>query len=198
MKKNRKTSQEKKPKGAEPDTIQDETTEEPVPEDTVEPDEIIEEEVLGSIEVEEGQENLFFTLEQQKIDLLEHLLINVEESKRSVYLMKKMYNIIQRFKEMKTSYTSFEDGVKILKLPSDQYHESFIKNNNPLFVPVSDKVKIKFLDLGDVEYIKSYYYKLNDLNEFIFKDPSLKKCALCRISKGSIKALWFSCVGDKL
>ena len=84
-------------KGAEPDTIQ-EATEPEEPEDIIEPDEIIEEEVLGSIEVEEGQENLFFTLEQQKIDLLEHLLINVEESKRSVYLMKKMYNIIQRFK----------------------------------------------------------------------------------------------------
>ena len=173
-------------KGAEPDTIQ-EATEPEEPEDIIEPDEIIEEEVLGSIEVEEGQENLFFTLEQQKIDLLEHLLINVEESKRSVYLMKKMYNIIQRFKEMKTSYTSFDDGVKILKLPSDQYHESFIKNTNPLFTPVSDKVKIKFLDLGDVEYIKSYNYKLNDLNEFIFKDPSLKNVPFADYQKEMLK-----------
>ena len=185
--------EEEEEKGAEPEVIDEKNEPEEVideknePEEINEPDEVIEEEILGSIEVEEGQENLFFTLEQQKIDLLEHLLINVEESKRSVFLMKKMYNIIQRFKELKTNYTSFEDGVKILKLPSDQYRESFIKNTNPLFTPVSEKVKIKFLDLGDIDYIKSYYYKLNDLNEFIFKDPPLKNISFSEYQKELLK-----------
>jgi hypothetical protein len=80
-----KEEEEEEVKGAQPDVETQEAEEkeeekEEEPEEMVEPDEVIEEEVLGSIEVEEGQENLFFTLEQQKIDLLEHLLINVEES----------------------------------------------------------------------------------------------------------------------
>ena len=144
----------------------------------LDPDEIIEEEMLGSIEVEEGQESMFFTLDQQKIDLLEHLLINIEEGKRSVYLMKKMYNIIQRYKELKTAYTSFEEGVKVIRLPQNQYIESFSKNINPLFTPVSEKVKIKLYDsfaqggLIGGEAVKSYYYKTDDIND---SNPNIKE-----------------------
>jgi len=166
----------------------EEKKEEEEPEDIIEPDEVIEEEVLGSIEVEEGQENLFFTLEQQKIDLLEHLLINVEESKRSVFLMKKMYNIIQRYKELKTSYTSFDDGVRVLRLPQNQFQESFIKNVNPLFVPVSDKVKIKLVDVSTEKGSeKSYYYKTDDINETLFQDPPLKNGPFSEYQKTLLK-----------
>jgi len=174
-------------KGAEPDEVV-EPVQEPEPEEINEPDEIIEEEILGSIEVEEGQENLFFTLEQQKIDLLEHLLINIEENKRNVFLMKKMYNIIQRYKELKTNYTSFDDGVKIMKLPANQYQESFIKNTNPLFIPVSDKVKIKLFDLfSEMGSEKSYYYKTDDANDFVFKDPPLKNIPFADYQKELLK-----------
>jgi hypothetical protein len=187
-----KEEEEEEVKGAQPDVetqeAEEKEEEKEEPEEMVEPDEVIEEEVLGSIEVEEGQENLFFTLEQQKIDLLEHLLINVEESKRSVFLMKKMYNIIQRYKELKTIYTSFEDGVKVIRLPQNQYQESFIKNVNPLFVPVSDKVKIKVFDLlVDIGTRKSFYYITSDIYENIFKDPQFKNISFSDYQKELLK-----------
>jgi len=174
----------------------------------LEPDEIIEEEMLGSIEVEEGQETMFFTLEQQKIDLLEHLLINVEESKRSVYLMKKMYNIIQRYKELKTAYTSFDEGIKVLRLPQSQYLESFIKNTNPLLVPVSDKVKMKVIDLYDEPTTtvynmntketsiepnrRSIYYATSDIKENKFEDPQFKNIPFTDYQKILLKP--FNCL----
>lgn len=128
----------------------------------------VEGEVIGYVdeELDSNQIELFYTIEQQKLELLEHLLIGIDESKRTTKLMKQFHNVIRRFTELRNKYTKFNKRIEITRLPSDQYMSSIY--NNPFFSPLSNgRVHIKRLvqtidneDDGDEEAdfnIPSYY-----------------------------------------
>lgn len=103
-----------------------------------------EEQELGEIDVdfEDSTIQLFFSLEQQTDDLLENLLIPIEENKRTITFMKKLFHIIRRYVEMRDKYTIFENGIKRLEYPSDPYLKNIKENKNGLLIPISNKTYV--------------------------------------------------------
>jgi hypothetical protein len=122
-------------------------------------DNAVEGEVIGYVDedLDSNQIELFYTIEQQKLDLLEHLLIGVDESKRTSKLMRQFHNVIRRFTELRSKYTKFNKRIEINRLPSDQFLHSISTNTNPYFSPLSNnRVHLKQLlqnifitDFGD-------------------------------------------------
>lgn len=103
-----------------------------------------EEQELGEIDVdlEDNTIQMFFSLEQQTDDLLENLLIPIEENKRSITVMKKLFHVIRRYIEMRDKYTVFENGIKRLEYPADPYFKNIKDGKNDLFIPVSNKMYV--------------------------------------------------------
>lgn len=147
-------------------------------------------EVIGFVneELESNQMELFYTVEQQKLELLDHLLIGIDESKRTTKLMQKFHNVIQRFTELRNKYTKFNKRIEPIRLPSDQYLNTVQNNTNPYFSPLSsNRVQIKRLvedlesDIGDENdeadfRVPSYYNILepetvNAENGHLINDP---------------------------
>lgn len=132
-------------------------------------DNAVEGEVIGYVdeELESNQIELFYTIEQQKLDLLEHLLIGIDESKRTSKLMKQFHNVIRRFTELRSKYTKFNKKIETIRLPSDQYLNGTLTNTNPFFSPLSNnRVQVKRL----VENLESEIG--DDEDEFDFNTPS--------------------------
>ena len=128
-------------------------------------------ELLGEVE-EEGEATLFYTREQETNDLVEHLLLQVEEKKRNAYAMKKIYNVVHRYHELKQEYIRYDKGVYATRLPKDPYLSSFLQGN-PLFTPGSQGIKIKHSSYEDYD-LPSYYTVLDEAlmeKEFDFKMP---------------------------
>ena len=98
--------------------------------------EVAENEILGYIEQEEdtGYTQYFYSIEQQTSDLLENLLIEIPEDKRSPTLLKSYEKIIQRYKELRNKYTEFKDGIKIIKLPFNQILSNTLQLKNKTFM----------------------------------------------------------------
>jgi len=128
-------------------------------------------ELLGEVE-EDVEVPLFYTREQETNDLVEHLLLQIEEKKRNTYAMKKIYNVVHRYHELKQEYIRYDNGVYSTKLPKDPYLNSFLQGN-PLVVPSSKGIKIKHSTYEDYD-LASYYTVVDDAlmeKEFEFKMP---------------------------
>ena len=137
--------------------------------DEVEEDE--EGELIGEAE-EDVEVPLFYTREQETNDLVEHLLLQVEEKKRNTYAMKKIYNVVHRYHELKQEYIRYDKGVYATQLPKDPYLSSFLQGN-PLVIPGTQNIKIKHSTYEDYD-LPSYYTVLDDAlmdKEFEFKLP---------------------------
>jgi len=146
------------------------TLEEEVPE-TTEFKEDEEGELLGEVE-EETEVPLFYTREQETNDLVEHLLLQVEEKKRNTYAMKKIYNVVHRYHELKQEYIRYDKGVYSTQLPKDPYLSSFLQGNK-MITPGSQGIKIKHSTYEDYD-LPSYYTVLDESlmeKEFDFKMP---------------------------
>ncbi len=103
-----------------------------------------EDEELGEIdvEVEDNSVNLFFSLEQQSNDLLENLLIPIEEKKRSLTVMKKLFNVVRRYVELRGKYMLFDNGIKRLEYPDNPFLKSVEEGKSELFIPVTKKILV--------------------------------------------------------
>jgi hypothetical protein len=131
-------------------------------------------ELLGEVE-EETEVPLFYTREQETNDLVEHLLLQIEEKKRNTYAMKKIYNVVHRYHELKQEYIRYDKGVYSTQLPKDPYLSSFLQGN-PLITPGSQNIKIKHSTYEDYD-LPSYYAVLEDTlmeKEFDFKMPKFE------------------------
>ena len=141
-------------------------------EDAEEVDEVEDEEgELGEIE-EDAEVPLFYTREQETNDLVENLLLQLDEKKRNTYAMKKIYNVVHRYHELKQEYIRYDKGVYSTRLPKDPYLNSFLQGN-PLVTPASQSIKIKHSTYEDYD-LPSYYTVLDEASmerEFDFKMP---------------------------
>jgi hypothetical protein len=119
------------------------------------------EDVEDTDEIEEyGQ--LFYTMEQKKNELTESLMGQL--TKQSQSSLKKVYHQVQRFQELFEKYTQFERNILLKKLPENLYLDSFLKNTNPFFTPVSNHVKVKHRDYENQGFFPNYYT--------LYRDPS--------------------------
>ena len=92
-------------------------------------------------DVEDDYDQLYYTMEQKKNDLTEALLQTLDKQSQSS--LKKVYQQVQRFQELFEKYTTFEKNILLKRLPEKPYLESFVKNENHFFTPVSDHIKVK-------------------------------------------------------
>lgn len=143
----------KKPLNLEYKTIQ-EKVEEKV-------DEIENNVILGYIEedVDIGVPQYFYSIEQQTTDLLEHLIMYIPEEKRTPSSIKKLSKTIQRYKEIRSKYTEFSDGIYINKLPKDQIVQSTIDIKNNLFLPISKDVQVSYFTFDEIVDQPEFFYK---------------------------------------
>jgi len=100
-------------------------------------------EPIGYIEEEDVSVQYFYSIEQQTSDLLEHLMMYVPESENTPKLRNKMFKMIQRYKELRTKYTSFDDGIHLNRLPSDQLNANLLGLNTRMYVPVSKDITVR-------------------------------------------------------
>ena len=99
-------------------------------------------EPLGYIEEDEDVAiQYFYSIEQQTSDLLEHLMMYVPEHENTPKLKNQFFKMIQRYKELRTKYTDFTDGIHIRKLPDNQLFSNALSLTSRLYVPVSKLVE---------------------------------------------------------
>jgi hypothetical protein len=121
----------------------------------------LEEEIEEPEEEEYGQ--LFYTMEQKKNELTESLMVQL--TKQSQSALKKVYHQVHRFQELFEKYTQFEKNIILKKLPENLYLESFVKNTNPFFFPVTNHVKVKHRDIHNQSFFPDYYVSYRDPSE---------------------------------
>jgi hypothetical protein len=103
---------------------------------------------------------------------VENLLLQIDEKKRNTYAMKKIYNVVHRYHELKQEYIRYDKGVYATQLPKDPYLSSFLQGNQ-LVTPASQSIKIKHSTYEDYD-LPSYYTVLDEASmerEFDFKMP---------------------------
>jgi hypothetical protein len=135
-------------------------------------DEIENNVILGFIEedVDVGVPQYFYSIEQQTTDLLEHLIMYIPEEARTPTAIKKMSKTIQRYKEIRSKYTEFSDGIYINKLPTDQILQSILELKNKLFLPISKDIQV-FYFTRDVDVPVTYFTddENADQRDFFYK-----------------------------
>jgi hypothetical protein len=111
-------------------------------------------------DVEDNYDQLYFTMEQKRNELTESLLQQtVKQSKSN---LKKVYQQVQRFQELFEKYTEFEKNILLKKLPENLYLDSFVKNRNPFFIPVSNHIHVKHSDHENQNAFPSYYFQYRE------------------------------------
>ena len=115
-------------------------------------------------DVEDDYNQLYYTMEQKKNDLTESLIQSLDKQSQSS--LKKVYHQVQRFQELFEKYTTFEKNILLKRLPEKSYLDSFKKNENTFYTPVSDHIKVKhnFIEnekrqLGPVP---DYYFRYDE------------------------------------
>jgi len=129
-------------------------------EDIEENEEIQQDEPIEEFE-EYGQ--LFYTMEQKKNELTESLMGQL--TKQSQSALKKVYHQVQRFQELFDKYTQFDKNIILKKLPENLYLDSFLKNTNLFFFPVTNHVKVKHRDIHNQGFFPDYYIPYRDPSE---------------------------------
>ena len=117
--------------------------------------------ILGFIEedVDIGVPQYFYSIEQQTTDLLEHLLMYIQEEHRTPTAIKKMSKTIQRYKEIRSKYTEFSDGIYINKLPTDQILQSIIELQNKIYLPITKDAQVFYFTEDDIIDQPEFFYK---------------------------------------
>jgi len=131
----------------------------------VETDMEVEEEKIESESEEEAEEygQLFYTMEQKKNELTESLMGQLVKQSQSA--LKKVFHQVQRFQELFEKYTQFEKNILLKRLPENLYLESFVKNTNPFYIPVTKHVKVKHRDIENTGFFPDYYTMYRDPSE---------------------------------
>jgi len=126
----------------------------------VEPVELPEPEIEEVYEVEDNYDQLYYTMEQKRNELTESLLHQtVKQTKTN---LKRVYQQVQRFQELFEKYTEFEKNILLKRLPEKLYLDSFLKNENPFFTPVSGHIRVKHLDYSGQNNFPSYYFQYRE------------------------------------
>uniref|UniRef100_A0A6C0EU03 Uncharacterized protein n=1 Tax=viral metagenome TaxID=1070528 RepID=A0A6C0EU03_9ZZZZ len=131
--------------------------------------------VEEEIELEETQ--YFYSIEQQKNDFLENLLMYVPLEERNPRQMKTLHKMMTRYTELRDKYTTFSDGIYVNHLHYDQIFNTTVSMKNKLFVPITKNIEINLdpLDEDDVKTRPNYYKQSDDewlinMRDTLFKD----------------------------
>jgi len=129
--------------------------------------------LLNVVEEEiEEQEQFYYSIEQQKNDFLENLLMYIPLGQRTPKTLKELNKMIKRYVELRSKYTTFSDGVYINHLHYEQLLESTIAFQNKLYVPITNNIHVKLSDPSKVEGIVENFFKETDIYDEWKKDFS--------------------------
>jgi hypothetical protein len=116
--------------------------------------------LLNVIEEElEEEEEFYYSIEQQKNDFLENLLMYIPVEQRSPKKMKELNKMIQRYVELRTKYTTFSDGIYVNHLQYDQMFSTTVALENKLYVPITKSIYVKLSDPKDAIEPKENFFK---------------------------------------
>jgi len=116
---------------------------------------------LGYIEEEDDiMVQYFYSIEQQTSDLLEHLMMYVKEEDNTPKLRKKMSKMIQRYKELRTKYTIFKDGIFLNKLPVNQISYNATGLKTKMYFPVSKDITVRNYNSDNGVVIGDYFRRV--------------------------------------
>jgi hypothetical protein len=124
----------------------------------------------------EEEEEFYYSIEQQKNDFLENLLMYIPVEQRSPKKMKELNKMIQRYVELRTKYTTFSDGIYVNHLQYEQIFSTTVALENKLYVPITRGIHIKLSDPKDSEEPKENFFKeTTDGDEWIKNFSDLKE-----------------------
>ena len=120
----------------------------------------------------EEQDQFYYSIEQQKNDFLENLLMYIPVEQRTPKKLKELNKMIKRYIELRTKYTTFSDGVYINYLQYEQILATTIGLENKLYVPVTKGVHVKLSNPSEFEGMKENFFKETDIDDEWKKDFS--------------------------
>ena len=124
----------------------------------------------------EEEEEFYYSIEQQKNDFLENLLMYIPVEERSPRKMKELNKMIQRYVELRTKYTTFSDGIYVNHLQYEQIFSTTVAFQNKLYVPITKSIHVKLSDPKDSEEPKENFFKeTSDGDEWIKNFSDLKE-----------------------
>jgi hypothetical protein len=118
----------------------------------------------------EEEDQFYYSIEQQKNDFLENLLMYIPPEQRTPKKLKELNKMIKRYVELRSKYTTFSDGVYINHLQYDQILETTLGLENKLYVPVTKGVHVKLSDPSEFDGIKENFFKETDTEDEWKKD----------------------------
>ena len=132
--------------------------------------------LLNVIEEDIEEDELYYSIEQQKNDFLENLLMYIPIEQRNPKKMKYLNKMIQRYVELRKKYTTFSDGIYVNHLQYEQIFSTTVALQNKLYVPITKNIHIKLSDPKDAEDPKDNFFKeTTDGDEWIKKFSDLKE-----------------------
>ena len=141
----------------------------------VEDDFEIDDGLLNVIEEDIEEEAFYYSIEQQKNDFLENLLMYIPVEQRNPKKMKELNKMIQRYVELRTKYTTFSDGIYVNHLQYEQIFSTTVALENKLYIPITKGIHIKLSDPKDSEEPKENFFKeTSDGDEWIKNFSDLK------------------------
>jgi hypothetical protein len=109
-----------------------------------EPDELeIDDGILNIIEEDIEEDQFYYSIEQQKNDFLENLLMYIPVKERTPKKLKDLNKMIRRYVELRTKYTTFSDGIYVNHLQMEQIFATTVALENKLYVPVTKGIHVK-------------------------------------------------------
>jgi hypothetical protein len=99
--------------------------------------------ILNIIEEDVEEDEFYYSIEQQKNDFLENLLMYIPVKERTPKKLKELNKMIQRYVELRTKYTTFTDGVYINHLQIEQIFATTVALENKLYIPVTKGIHVK-------------------------------------------------------
>ena len=129
----------------------------------------VEDGLLNVIEEDIEEENqYYYSIDQQKNDFLENLLMYVPIEERTPRKLKEFNKMIKRYVELRTKYTTFSDGIYVNHLHIEQILAATLSLENKLYVPITKGIQIKLSDPSnfepsETEPVKDNYFKETDI-----------------------------------
>jgi hypothetical protein len=105
------------------------------------------------------EEQFFYSIEQQKSDFLENILMYIPVEKRTPKQLKKIYKMINRYIELRDKYTTFSDGIYVNHLHYEQIFQSTVSMQNRMYIPISKNIQVR---LSETELEKPSFFKSSD------------------------------------
>ena len=143
-------------------------------------------EAIGFIEEEEDTNvQYFYSIEQQTSDLLEHLMMYVKEEDNTPKLRNKMFKMIQRYKELRTKYTIFKNGIFLNKLPQDQLMAYAKELKTRMYLPVSKDISIRNYNPDSGEDMGGYFRRVESDDKEVHPSKMELNTYIDKINKAS-------------